>query len=274
MNSINKFGSMLLTLMLPLSVVASQQSHRTKHEERWTGTLISVNAQDKTLTAERWNLTHTFHLGDQCAISTVDDRHAALADLRPGETVRIRYRDVQGVRVVDRVTEKPLHYRGTVQSFDPTTRTLTMAEAAFFRPFREPDQFQLASDCKVTLWNGDDGKLTDIHPGDRIFMVYEVPNRSQVAYRIHERTTSCQGVADAVDLPARTLAVKGKFGEKQFALGDDCRIILSGDKNGHLKDVVPGQRYRFTYEDVNGINVLDQITPVPPAKSAQTAALR
>ena len=102
-------------------------------------------------------------------------------------------------------------------------------------------------------------------------MVYELPNGSRVAYRIRERTTTWNGVAEVIDLKTRTLNAKEGSREKQFALSDHCPVILRGDRSGHLKDLMPGQTYRFTYEAVNGINVLDGVTP---AKAAETASVR
>ena len=82
------------------------------------------------------------------------------------------------------------------------------------------------------------------------------------------------GTIDAIDLSARTVEAKDMSGEKKFELADQCQILVPGQKRGHLKEVALGQKYEFTYEDVNGINVLDRIAPARPAMSAETASTR
>jgi hypothetical protein len=79
---------------------------------------------------------------------------------------------------------------------------------------------------------------------------------------------------DAVDLSARSVKAKLMTGEKTFDLADKCRIIASNQQSQHLKDLVLGQQYRFTYRQVNGVNVLDQIAPAQEAKPAETASSR
>ena len=62
--------------------------------------------------------------------------------------------------------------------------------------------------------------------------------------------------------------------QKQFDIADHCRIILNGEKVGKLKELALGQEYRFTYEPVNGVNVLERVTSVQEAKPAETAAAK
>ena len=77
---------------------------------------------------------------------------------------------------------------------------------------------------------------------------------------------------EAIDLPERTVKAKEILGEKKFDVGDDCQVILGNGKTGHLKDLVLGHRYQFTYEDVNGVNVLSRIVPAQEAKPPETAS--
>jgi hypothetical protein len=274
MKTITRLGLVLLIAVLPASLQAKPERPTAKHERCWKGTITAVDTQNQTLTAEDWPFTKTFDLGRRCAIVSLDNQHAALGDLRPGEKVSIRYQEAEGVRVANRIAENALHYAGTVHSVNRKTDIITMAEAPLYQPFKAPRTFRAAQDCKVTLWNGREGTLANVKPGDRVWVVYEVPRGSQVAYRIRVRTASSQGVAEAIDLSAHTLKVKEGSKEKNFALGDDCQVMLSRDKVGHLKDLMSGQKYRFTYQDVNGIKVIEWIAPVPAAKTAETASLR
>jgi hypothetical protein len=260
--------------MIPIGARAGTETSRMNTEHWWTGRITAVNTQDNTISGKHLQYTRTFRLGEKCPISAVDNHQATLGDLRPGEKVRISYRDVEGVLVANHITEQALSYHGTVQNVDPKTGTVQMEEARVERPFRAPKSFQIAGDCQVILWNGQEGNLADVHPGDRVSVVYELPNRQQVAYRIREQTASFEGVADTIDLPARTLKAKEGSQEVQFVLGNHCRFVQSDGKTGHLKDLQPGHDYRFTYEEVNGIDVLDRIAPAPPTNAAKTASVR
>jgi hypothetical protein len=274
MKTIMNTGFVLLLAALPAGVNANPDPATQGQESYWTGTLTAVNTGEKTLRGERWRLPKTFHLGVQCAISTIDNKQAALGDLRPGEEVQIRYQDAEGVLVADRIAEKALRYNGSVRDVDLKAGTVTMAEAPLYQPFRAPKGFRLAGDCKVILWNGQEGRLADVRPGDQISVVYELPEGSQIAYRIREKTTTFEGVADAINLKARTLKAREGSVEKQFTLGRGCQVVRSGERSGHLRDLRLGRAYEFTYENVNGINVLDRIAPAPLAKTAETASLR
>lgn len=239
-------------------------------EKTWQGTLSAVNTQDNTVMAKHWGFTETFHLGDKCAIMAVDKKEAPLSDLRPGEKVKISYQELEGVRVANRITERALHYGGTVHAVDASAGTVTMAEAPLYKPFRSPETFRIAKDCKFTLAAGGTGALADVRPGDRITIVYELPGGTPVAYRISDQSETIVGKLDSMNLPARTLEAK----QMTFQLADKCRFIASNQQAEPLKDLSLGQQYRFTYRDVNGINVLDRIVPAQEAKPAETASAK
>jgi Cu/Ag efflux protein CusF len=274
MRNITNIGILVLMAALPIRVRADQQTACTRTEKTWNGTLSGVNTQDNTVQVKRWGVTETFHLGKNCAIATVDKKEAPLSDLRPGEKVDIRYQKVEGVRVADRIAERALHYGGTVHAVDPKAGTVTMDEVPLYKPFRGPETFRVADDCKLTLATGGAGSLADVRPGDRITLMYELPGGSPVAYRIGEQTSSFVGKLEAMNLPARTLQAGKMTGEKTFQLADKCRFIASNQQIEPLKDLALGQQYRFTYRDVNGVNVLDQIVPAQEASPAQTASTK
>lgn len=274
MNNIKNIGYTVLIAALPLSAKGDQGRSEPKHEQVWIGTITVVDTKAKTLTGEHWRFAKSFDLGQKCAISTVDNKEAALGDLRPGEKVNIRYQQAEGVLVADRITEQALRYDGRVQSVDQKAGTITMEERPLYQPFHAAKRFQIAGDCKVLRWNGQEGRLRDLQPGDRVSVVYEIPNGSPVAYRIRKRTAAFEGVVETIDLSARKLKTRQGSGEQKFAVGDHCQVMLSGERTGHLKDLMPGSEYRFSYEKVNGINVLDRVSELPAAKTAKTASLR
>jgi hypothetical protein len=259
---------------LPVSAQANQPPTERNSESTWTGTVTAVSAQNKTLTGKYWWFSKTFNFGQRCAISTVDNKEASLTDLRPGEQVKVQYQDVEGVLVADRIVEQALHYGGTVHAVDPKAGTVTMEQPPLYQTFRAPETFRIAGECRVMLANGDQGTLADVRPGDRVTVIYELPGGSRVAYRIRDRSSTFVGTLDAIDLSVRTVKAKKLAGEKAFTLADKCRIIASNQQSGHLKDLVLGHQYRFTYRDVNGINVLDRIAPAQEAKPTETASTR
>jgi len=263
-----------LVAALPLGAQADQPTAGKQSEQTCVGTLSAVNAQGNTVTLRTWWRSRTFNLGDRCVILAIDKGGVALSDLRPGVEVRIRYQKVDGVLVADRIAERPLHYAGTVDAVDAKARTVTMAEEPLAKPFRRPRVFRIADDCKVILPDGKHATLASLQAGDRITILYESPGWTPVAYRIRQRSLTFVGMVDEVDLSGRTVEAKDMLAGKKFELSDQCRILGPDGRAGHLKDVALGRRYEFTYENVEGVNVLTRIAPAQPAMSTETAATR
>ena len=222
MSKIRVLGYWTLVSLLPLGASAGGPTCSAKSEAAWTGRLTAVNADNHTITAKSWWQSRTFNVGSTCAISTMDKKTAALSDLRPGEKVRVRYQTAGGVRIAERIGVEPLHLTGTVQAVDQTARTLTLEQALHHRTFR------LADDCEIVLWNNKDGTLTDLTPGNRLVVTYELPGGSPVAYRIRERTQTYVGKVDAIDLTDRTVKAGALMGNKRLNLADNCRIMVNG----------------------------------------------
>ncbi len=272
MKTITRLGFLALLLSLPPGGMAAAQAAVANTEKSCAGTLTAIHTQDNTITVKRMLMNKTFHLGQHCAVSALDKKDAVVSDLRPGEKVEIRYQNVEGVLVADQIAEKALRYDGAVQAVDAKAGTVTMQEAPLYVPFHAPQMFRLAAGCGIVLQDGHDGTLAALQPGDRISVIYELPGGAAVAYRIKDRSMTMVGVVAAVDPSDHTLQAREKSGQIKFEMGDDCQIILNGQTPGHLKDLVVGQPYRFTYEHVNGVDVLDRIVPASGAKPTQTAS--
>ena|ERR1051326_7129684 len=274
MKTLARVGLIGITVALPLMVSADEQIAGTKNDEDWNATLTAVNAEHGSITAKSWFITRTFRTGDNCAITALDKKHATLSDLCPGEKVKIRYQNVEGVLVADRITEKGLRYSGTVEAVDPNTSTLTLENRVNSKAPPHHKSWSVASDCKVVLHDGKTGTISDVKPGDMVTLIYELPYGSAVVYRIRDESSIFTGTIDAIDLLDRTVKAKEMFGEKKFDLAKHCQIIVNGRENGDMRDLVLGQQYRFTYEGVNGVNVVNRITPTQETKPAETAATR
>jgi hypothetical protein len=239
-------------------------------EQIWTGTLSSVNAQDDTVTIRLWLGEDTFHLGKDCSISTLEQERASVAALRPGEEVSIRYRNVDGVLVADRVADVALQADGTVSGLNLKAGVITLKEAPLYRPFRKSDSFQIPKDCKFRLANGREGTLADLQRGDHLIVTYEFPGESPVAYRILDKSSTCTGTVVELNIPGGTLRAREGAAERIFALSPDCQVILAGPTTASFKGVHLGRTYRFTYEEMSGVRILERIAAAEP-KLSKTA---
>ncbi len=274
MNTIAKYGLLVLATAWPVGARADQDA-TTQHKEcTWTGTLRTVSMQENAVTGRGFLILpgKSFPLAKGCTISTLDNNSATLGELQPGEKVTIEYQNVEGVLVAERIMEKALRYAGAVKAVNQKEGIVTMEQAAISKPFRGAPMFRISANCKVVLWNNSGGTLADVQPGDRLTVIYELPNRLPVAYRLRDWSSTLVGTIDAIDPAARCVKAREKSEELKFELANDCRIILPSGKTGHLKDLMPGQEFRFTYEEVNGVMVLERIAPVGQTKPAETAS--
>ena len=264
MRNIKILGFVALAGLVPLGAFADNATCSAHHETAWTGTLTAVNADNHTITAKTWWHSETFNVATPCAISTPDKPSAALGDLRPGEKVRVCYMTQAGVRIANRIGVVPFHLTGTIKSVDQKDRTLTVEETF------APRSFRLASDCHIVLWNDKEGTPADLMPGNIVRLTYELPRGAAVAYRIREESQTYSGKVNAIDLRERTV----KAGDQRFDLGDNCHIMLNGKPNAQLSDLKLNQKYLFTFEEVDGVNVVSRIAPSAEAQPVHTASTR
>ena len=272
MKTNSKYGLLLLICSLSLGARAGQQTTEKVKDKTWDGTLSSVNLTDRSINGKSGWFSDSFRIGEDCVISTIGKDSASLSDLHPGEAVNVRYQSLGGVQVATRITEQARSCSGTIQSVDAKSMKLTM-EQELFRTIPEHKTVRIASECKVTLNNGDSGSIADLRPGDKITVKYDLRDGKAMAYGVREKTADVVGTLEAIDLPARTVKAEGRFREMPFDLANDCRIIANGSKEAQLKDLELGEKYRFTYEDLNGVSVLYRIAPAEETKPAQTAAI-
>lgn len=236
-----------------------------KPDKQFTGTVTSVNPQDRTLNAKGFFFNKRFNLGAACTYTMLDNKSGALADLRPGEKVTVSYQNANGVLIADGVAQEPMRYEGMVQAIDPAAHALTLHEAGFNR------KFQIADDCGVALRDNKPGTIADIQAGDHVTVTYETPGNHLTARQIAQTSVEFTGTLTAIDLGERTLKAKSLFGSKQFNVGDNCAIVINGKPGGRLSDLKPEDRLVFSYDEINGVNVANRIAPVE-AKPGPVAA--
>ena len=131
----------ILACLLLLALALPAQAARGKHAKKHTGKLAGV--------------TQTFTVAAGAKISVAGDKHAALADIKVGDRVKIAYTQANGtltaIHIKDAVTNPAkhakkaksttkkhhkhhkhasanLHAKGIVQSVDTTNQTLTITE--------------------------------------------------------------------------------------------------------------------------------------------------
>ena len=219
-------------------------------EKTYTGMVKSVDTKDRAVTVKRITGSKRFNLGDSCVFDLVDRRASSIDGVRAGQKVTLTYQDANGVLVADRVAQEPLLYTGTVKAVDAGKHTLTVGR----------ETYRIADDCSVVLHNNRTGSLADVQPGHRVTVLHEDAGGSAVARQIAQTSQTFTGSLTAIDVTERTLKAKTTFASKQFNVANNC-IILVGDKPATLSNLKPGDKLEFTYDEINGVNVVSRIAP-------------
>jgi Cu/Ag efflux protein CusF len=238
-------------------------------ERSCTGTVDSVDLQEHTLETKGFVFNKKFNLGVACAYTVLDKGAGTASDLRPGEKVAVSYQNVDGVLVADRIEQQPMRFEGMVRAVDPDKHTLTL-----HRPTLDKT-FQIADGCSVMLRNEKPGALADIQTGDHVTVTYETPSGRPTARQIAQTSIEFTGTLTAIDLGERTLKARAVFDTKKFNLADNCAIVINGRPDGQLADLKPNDRLVISYDEINGVNVVNRIAPEQnQAKSVATTEPR
>ena len=233
-------------------------------EKTFTGTVTAVDPTEHILKARgTLLLTKKFNLGTDCSYKFLDNKFAgytsgAEAALHPGQKIIVGYREADGVLVADRVEQQPMNFAGWVKTVNPVTHTVTVQPAGF--GFSK--QFQYADGCQVTLRGARSGKFADIQAGNYVTLTYETPPGLPTVQRIAQTSEQFTGSLTAIDLDEKTLKAKTTLETKSFNVGDHCVVVINGKGGGHLSDLRPDEKLIFTYDEINGINVVNRIVPV------------
>jgi len=246
----------------------STKTTAAKPDKTYTGTVVSVNPNEHRLDVKGFLFSKEFNLGDSCAYKMAGAQTGAIDDLRPGQRVTVGYQDANGVLIADRVTQKPLREEGMVKAIDPAAHTLTLHVGIMDKTY------QLPAGCEVTLRGDKPGALADIQTGDHVTVTYEVPNGKPTAREIAQTSATFTGNLTAIDLEQKTMKAKATFATKKFNVGDDCAIVVNGKPDGKLTDLQPGENLTFSYDSVNGVNVVNRIAPAGAEPTAQPTAMQ
>lgn len=248
-----------------LKAFASQIATGAKPDKTYTGTVICADPKERTLEVKGFLFSKKFNLGDHCAYALWKQPAGAMGDLRPGEKVTVSYQDAHGVLVADGVKQVPMTCEGMVKSINLTLHTMTLQGRIQVRQVWIPD------DCAVMLHGGKSGTLADIAPGSRVTIIYETQHHQLTARQIAQTSALFIGSLTAVDLPEQTVKAEARFGAKTFHLADNCAVVINGKTDGKLGDLKLGERFAFSYDDVNGINIVNRIGAAPPQETETTS---
>ncbi len=258
--------ALAMTLTTALKASADQTSTAAKPEKTYTGTVNAVDPNGRTLDVKGFILSKKFNLGDSCAYVLWNKPAGAIGDLRPGEKVTVAYQDAHGVLVADNVKQVPMTHEGMVKAIDPAAHTMTVHVGVMDK------QYRIADDCGVMLRNGKSGTFADIQTGNHVTVTYETPSGALTARQIAQTSIEFAGTLTAVDLTEQTVKAKALFGSKRFHLADNCAIVINGKPNGKLSDLKLDGNFVFSYDDVNGINIVNRIGTAPPQEMETSSA--
>jgi hypothetical protein len=211
-----------------------------------------VDAKEHVLQVKGLLLTKKFNLGTSCTYALLGSEAGGADSLRPGQQVKVGYANASGVLVASRVEQLPRYFHGTVKSLDAGQHQLVLDRAGPDKPLR------IAADCAVVLRGGRSGTLADVQPGHRVTVLYETPADGTVVHEIKQTSAAFTGTLTAIDLTERTLKARGTFASKKFSVGAGCAILLDGQP-AELGGLKPGDKLEFSYDDVDGVNVLNRI---------------
>ena len=254
-------------LTMTAAFQSSADSARAAGQDKsYTGMVTSIDPQERTLSVHGMVLNRNFNLGDTCGFATWDKPDAGIKDVRTGEKVTVNYQNVGGILVADRVEQRAMAYEGTVSSFNPAAHQLTLGIGAREKIVQVPEG------CKVVLRNDRTGTLSDVQPGNHVTVIYELPGSKPVARQIAQTSARFTGTVTAVDLRDRTINAQSALGAKRFHLADNCTWVMNGQMSSGetaMNHLALGENLSFSYEDVNGVNIVNRIGAAPAAQTSR-----
>jgi hypothetical protein len=246
----------VLTSTAAFSGLADQTSTAAQPEKDYTGTVVGVDSQEHMFSVKGSVFSEkTFNLGGNCAYLWLGNNNGAADGLRPGEKVAVRYQAVHGVLIADRIEQHPMRFEGMITTISPDKHTLTLD-----RHGRNKD-LQIADGCNVVLRDNAAGTFADLHPGNHVVVTYETPNDTPTAREIAQTSVDFTGRLTAIDLDERIVKAEAGFETKKFNVADNCAVVINGQTGGKLSDLKPNENLVLSYDEINGVNVVNRIAP-------------
>jgi len=272
MNMQSRFSALCVCALFltPLcGAVADSSSTFAGPEKIFTGIVTAVDPGQHTLKVHgELFFNRSFNLGDACSYTMLNGVAGAAGGLHPGQKIQVTYQNVDGVLVADRITQQPMCLTGWVKAVDRNAHTLTVQPGGMglTRQLRFPE------DSQVTLLGGRPGTPADIQPGNHVSVTFEEPPGLATVQNISQTSETFTGALTAIDLDAKTVKAKTLLDTRSFNLGEHCVIDLDGKNDGRLSDLRPEEKLVFTYDDINGVNVVNRIALARDAAESASAA--
>ena len=245
-----------LTVALAAASVRTAYADGQLREKTYSGIITSLDDKVKVLKAHNYIFSKSFVLGEDCSLMTGDNKSATLSEFRPGQKINVTYRDASGVLIASRVAQEKLTFTGRVEAINQNEHTLTVHHRGSTEKFIVPEDcaLVLAGDKRSRVENGK-GLVENARPGNRVTVVYEVPNGKMVAREIDQTSKVFVGTLAAVNQVENTVSTAERPKDDQrFHLADGCAIMVNNKPEGRLKDLQVGQKYELSYEVVDGVN--------------------
>jgi Cu/Ag efflux protein CusF len=246
---------------------ASTATNQEK-EKVYKGTVLAVDSTEKTVLVKGHILNKTFNAAETCQVSLEDKPEAALDKLRAGHKVEVYYQNTRGVLVANRIVQHNQVINGYITAVDPAQRTLAIKGSGGKK------RFAVAEDCDVLLKDAKVGTLDNLKVGHNVSVAYDPAAGVWTAHKIEQKAETFVGTIQAIDAGTRTVRARSFMSERKFNLADGCRIVVEDKADAGLRDLRIGDRVEFSYEDANGVLVVNRIgrePNVPDPDNAQTA---
>ena len=65
----------------------------------------------------------------------------------------------------------------------------------------------------------------------------------------------------AIDLETKIVRAREMLETKKFHVGGNCAIVVNGKPDGKLSDLKPKDKLVFSYNEIDGVNVVNRIAP-------------
>jgi len=247
-----------LVVTVAFAGLAAEPKPRGGTEKICSGRLIFINRPGQIMRIKTGLLSEKdFRLSAGCSYGLWGVNGGNVSGFRPGQKVVVRFVNSPGCRIADRVEQCPVQYEGTVTAIDLNENRLILHRDGMDRTI------QLADGCPVALRSGKIGVLNDLQPGDFVAVTYEVPNGRPIARQISQIDSQFIGKLTAIDLGEQFVKATADSDTVKFDLAADCAISINGRAHGKLSQLQPNQRLLFSYETINGVNIVDRIADVP-----------
>lgn len=244
----------LLTVGGAISVCVGADSATA--QQTFTGVVTDVKVPEKVLQARGLLFSKSFVVGDDCVLTLATRKSGTLGDFHTGQKVTVSYRNVHGILVAGSVAEDPQSFAGQVTVLNLPGHSLEVQHGVTTKVFALPDA------CVVELSNDEKGGLNRLELGAQVTVYYEEPGGRWTAKRIEQTSLRFTGTLATLDVPNRTVTVTKKLiPDRSFHLAGDCAVVVNGKISHRIGNLEPGKSYEMSYSVVDGVNIVNRITP-------------